>query len=233
MRERPILFSGPMIRAILAGTKTQTRRVCSARVLEAIQFLTGSSDGSEPTGLCQGSTPDNRLRIWSEDYPDEGSIAVDCPYGKPGDRLWARETWGFTSQVRADWSHTYSDHNKAFLRFAADGAQSDVPRWRPSIHMPRWASRISLEVTSVRVERLHDIGTADALAEGIPQTAGEAVALGLFPENGPGHEWDNRTSVENYAHLWDQINGKRAPWASNPWVWVVSFKRVEQRAEAP
>ena len=101
--------------------------------------------------------------------------------------------------------------------------------------MPRWASRITLAVEAVRVERLHDVTRDDAMAEGIPQMHGEACSIGLIeprgggPRNGPNSRdiWDNSTSVENYARLWDSINGKRAPWASNPWVWVVTFSRME------
>ena len=182
MTERPILFSAPMVRALLAGTKTQTRRVVKRNAYEksihADQF-------APPT--CA------------------------CPYGQPGDRLWVRETWakwGRDDQCGEGPSVTHEPI------YRADGSPWDEQdKWRPSIHMPRAASRILLEITSVRVERLQDISEADTVAEGIPAGEVSPADAGRFA----------------YRLLWESINGPDS-WAANPWVWVLEFKRVEAAA---
>lgn len=205
MKERPILFSAPMVQAILAGRKTQTRRVVkSKRELILIPFAALQSEMQEHLEL-QG------WREWVN-----GHLGPPCPYGQPGDRLWVRET-------------TEADHNTSdtvtLSRYSADKSpvlysrcedheyNGSVAHWdyprdvRPSIHMPRWASRINLEITGVRVERLKDISEADAMAEGV---------------------WGYRalpTGRQQFEALWGDINGPES-WAANPWVWVVEFKRV-------
>lgn len=204
MRERPILFSGPMVRAILAGTKTQTRRVVKP---QPTHFLGGPgvtySDGSEcPLTPCI-------------EHPNKPfSVEIRCHYGQPGDRLWVRETWrgaGADLMYRAD-------DGDGFDGPPHGSRGSDVP-WRPSIHMPRAASRITLEITGVRVERLQDISEADAIAEGAPPShrsidqISREYGFADFPRS-----W--------FGQLWDTINGAGA-WDANPWVWVVEFKRVQ------
>ena len=177
MKERPILFSAPMVRALLAGTKTQTRRIVKARDLEWMDVHQGLRE------------PDNAER---------------CPYGQPGgDRLYVRETWAAP--------HAY-DHlpprlipQDARIHYAATEDRGGL-LWRPSIHMPRWASRITLEVTGVRVERLQDISEADAIAEGV-------------------YTDPACPAYDAYAQLWDEINGLGS-WEANPWVWVVGFHRI-------
>lgn len=164
MKERPILFSGPMVRAILDGRKTQTRRVVKPR---------------------QGMLDD-----WT---------GLPCPYGKPGDRLWVRETCYFEQP-----------HGEVIYRADPGSEKALDPeftglRWRPSIHMPRWASRITLEIVNVRVERLQDIRVDDARAEGV--TA----------------KWP----VHGFRNLWQSINGFGS-WDANPWVWVVEFRNMER-----
>lgn len=189
--ERPILFSAPMVRAILSNAKTQTRRVVKDTGLYAIDAAIHGPETAARELLA---------------------LATRCPYGQPGQKLWVRETWrervpdqdGRTLDYRAD--HTSED-------------PCDVP-WRPSIHMPRAASRITLEVTGVRVERLRDISEADAIAEGI-ERSGECN----WRDYGDPHN-DFTSARRSYRSLWDQINGDGA-WAANPWVWVVEFKRVE------
>ena len=184
MKERPIIFSAPMVRALLAGTKTQTRRIVKARDLEWMDVHQGLRE------------PDNAER---------------CPYGKPGgDRLYVREAWAAP--------HAY-DHlpprlipQDARIHYAATEDRGGL-LWRPSIHMPRWASRITLEVTGVRVERLQGISEADAIAEG----ARNSLHL-------PG----GRFARENFEHLWWTIHGDGS-WESNPWVWVVEFKAIEAK----
>lgn len=193
MKERPILFSGPMVRAILAGTKTQTRRIVKPQPPSRWNHLHGAvfcSGEHERSGGCLGDA------------------VLPCPYGVPGDRLWVRETWGeFGPTIDAEQD----------FRYRADGYQPPAGRvWRPSVHMPRWALRITLEITDVRVERLQDISEESARAEG---------AIG-WSERLPGR-WDCRgTARDAFRDLWQSINGPDS-WDPNPWVWVISFRRIE------
>jgi len=242
MREHPILFSGPMVRAILAGQKTQTRRAVKSPYI--------SSDWSVRPAIAPrfyGHTHD-----WYLPAGAQPVAALKCPYGQPGDRLWVRETWGVVSQTfnsdgdMIDWipdrpatainempfgNGYYSGH----VIYAADGpygwAGDDdgggEPRstWKPSIHMPRAVSRILLEIISVRVERLKDISEADAQDEG-------ADALN-FDNCGPAERklfdmplMEKGTPYRNgFALVWEGINGDGS-WAANPWVWVVKFRRL-------
>ena len=170
MKERPILFSAPMVRAILAGTKTQTRRVLKLQ----------PPAGAEHHSLADVGHP------WHDIYGHDGPAVhrVRCPYGQPGDRLWVRETWrhtasgleesraiteDITSGIAVDWRATYIERCMKELGFSREEAEmaDNFETWLPSIHMPRWASRITLEITGVRVERLQDISEADAISEGI------------------------------------------------------------------
>jgi hypothetical protein len=206
VKERPILFSGPMVLALLDGRKTQTRRLVGARGFHAFE---GDEDNDgwplapvERTG-CLARLP--------------------ATYGAPGDRLWVRETWydnapSMTLQERTrepDGSirgvEYRATHDCASFEDGCpcnpdgDGKRSE---WRPSIFMPRWASRLTLEVTSVRVEPLQSISERDACAEGM------------------GSPLTRDCKTPKFAALWDAINGERAPWASNPWVWVIEFRRL-------
>jgi hypothetical protein len=251
VRERPILFSGPMVRAILAGKKTQTRRVVRAQLEgepQGAPYLDEVLGGWKVDCLdcvdpgCSAPGPD----LCPPQYATVAHWFGPCPYGAPGDRLWVRETWASDQHQRVafaadgwcgahigdgDGGVVHLQHGWILGKSSADGRYFGLGayggRWRPSIHMPRWASRIEPEVTGIRVERLQEITRDDAIAEGIPQTGGEAHALGLYDmHREPGHLWDNRTSVENYARLWDSLNAERAPWDSNPWVWVVEFSEA-------
>lgn len=182
MKERPILFSAPMVGAILDGRKSQTRRV-------AKEFA-GRDD----------------LDAILRRFPNQHG----CPHGEPGDRLWVRETW---AAFDADGMHPGRQHD---LRdgpwpLIAYGVAKDFPKGtaRPAIHMPRWASRITLEITGMRVERLQDISRGDAMEEGCP-----------FPNMATGDDpraW--------FCELWRDINGDES-WDSNPWVWVIEFARI-------
>lgn len=194
MKEHPILFSGPMVRAILDGRKTKTRRV-----------VRGALGAFWDHPAYTARVVDGAVR-WSHDGEDvgAGSPMPRCPYGPPGDRLWVRETF-----CLRDPEH----HPERGYWYAATD-DVDNPRWTPSIHMPRRASRLTLEVTAVRVERLQAISEADAQAEGVAY----ADAAARLVESGM---W-----CEGFAELWDSINGDLASWASNPWVWVVEFKRI-------
>jgi hypothetical protein len=212
--ERPILFSDPMVRAILDGRKTQTRRL--------VRFLSGMETPSRAFGGLnppdQGHVCD-RLELcdwvggaWSWYSSDGGctcKAAARSPHGWPGDHLWVREAWApldadscHPSDIRTP--HLVPADTEIAYRADHDG-ETDWTTWRPSIHMPRWASRLTLRVTSVRVERLQSISDEDALAEGIALRRHDA-ARGEFHA------------------LWDSINADRAPWSSDPWVWVVSFE---------
>jgi hypothetical protein len=239
MRERPILFSAPMVRAIVAGTKTQTRRVVKWReVVPGLNMgFSGLRVDSTPAGWVLESDTRNSREWRCEPTP--------CPYGKPGDRLWVRETW----QI-ADWN----DAGEPCIRYAADlavrwpalpmestdwaqdtwAALSDPDnvlidgraadrRWRSSIHMHRWASRITLEVTGVRVERLQDISEEDAIAEGIELVPGPEPYPMWMDYSKPG----TRIScpIESYRTLWESINGPGS-WSANPWVWAIDFRRL-------
>ncbi|AOX32961.1 hypothetical protein IPC1241_19175 [Pseudomonas aeruginosa] len=204
-RERPILFSGPMVRAILEGRKTVTRRVVKPQP----DFL-----GS----MVDPNTPFKTL--------DAGLHArITCPYGEPGDRLWVREAWAADAQVDAiapsDLSQGEPIWYPADLSVRQTGCSMiSKGRVRPSIHMPRWACRILLEITAVRVERLQDISEEQALAEGVRgepcDHARQACAdIGCWGDTAKGA----------FGFLWESLNGEGS-WAANPWVWVVEFKRV-------
>ena len=225
MKERPILFSAPMVQAILDGRKTQTRRVVKPQPTEFV--------GGPGVTLRDGSpAPLVPLDDSVEPYGRE----IVCPYGQPGDQLWVRETFaeGFTygggNKVvwyRADQQARFAERIEAVCDYAS------VPenvRWRPSIHMPRWASRITLEIKDVRVQRLQEISEADAIAEGIdPQrcqhcgyTWGDCrqhmdhrLCVGREPES----------AAAAYKTLWSQIHGPGS-WHANPWVWAITFRRV-------
>lgn len=206
MKERPILFSAEMIRAILEGRKTQTRRV--------IKQAIGKPDHVD-NGIAYFVT-DHQCGV--ESWQSEQTLA--CPYGQPGDRLWMRETF----RLRADQDHKppSQDWWKSGAWYQADGncepsgCGGGSGKLRPSIHMPRWASRITLEITDVGVQRLQEISESDAMGEGAGATA-------------PLHEeWDGDPDQyrKRFRELWDSINAKRCPWDSNCWVWCISFKRV-------
>lgn len=202
MKERPILFSAPMVRALLAGTKTQTRRVVKSQpeigeIAQVGHMLGFKKRGADGYWLW----PNARERILSE-----------CPYGVPGDRLWVRERFqpllaeGLDFR-QADWK-TGKGYAPRYV--ATDGAVEWIDpddnissASKPSIHMPRWACRLVLEITDVRVERLNAISEADCRAEGLGNSVERA------------HHW--------FRVLWEDINGPGS-WDANPWVWVVSFR---------
>lgn len=219
MKERPILMNGAMVRAVLDGSKTQTRRIMKPQPKPSPRR---PGDFQWPCNAFQSmvSVADTRA-------PGAHGMAGDaCPHGAHGDQLWVRETFGYVSP-----DEHQRPHSECNIEYCADLAPDctdrpgswpvgecagapERPRWRPSIHMPRAASRILLEIVSVRVERLNDCSDADARAEGTP--GGHGVI--------PSYNY-NATPSEHYSHLWESINGAGS-WASNPWVWVIVFKRV-------
>jgi hypothetical protein len=200
-KERPILFSGPLVRALLAGEKTQTRRVITTK-------------GAQSPSIAYwrpAEQPENAGRWVASDGLPIRHIA--CPYGVPGDRLWVRETF-----------RTGNSDEAESLYYRADEEWNTGAGWHPSIFMPRWASRLTLEVTDVRVQRVQEIEPWDAWNEGIrfPRCACEICAHSATMCTA-----DAGVACEQFMRLWDSINAARGyGWASNPWVWVVSFKRV-------
>lgn len=238
MKERPILFSGPMVNAILAGRKTQTRRIVKPQPVDCgdIKHLVDEYFSRQVTG--------DGMR---EDFK--------CPYGKIGDRIWVRETWRPSRQPQNGGLSVMG------IKFAADDSiipdqradklwtMARANSWRPSIHMPRWASRIALEITGVRVERLNDITESDSEAEGVSPHVEQKWWQGYYkndplchtclPAKPDGSAPDslievkpyrdlshmNRTAKREYELLWNRINGPDS-WQQNPWVWVIEFKRI-------
>ncbi|WP_065330350.1 hypothetical protein [Tritonibacter mobilis] len=223
MTDKPILFSGPMVQAILreirepGAGKTQTRRVLKTQSIDGysangnlVEYEKGLKHGLEFTHIVHG--------LWHPESNPNGKSAwyVPVPF-RTGQRLWVRETWREWHDV--DTSCGCSDHCACSsstahpAAYRADGDELDADdreaglKWKPSIFMPRWASRITLEVTDVRVQRLQEISEADAIAEGV--------------------EWigeHDRDASDAFSRLWDSLNADRAPWASNPWVCAVTFR---------
>ncbi|OPA88760.1 hypothetical protein BFW86_17110 [Pseudomonas fluorescens] len=220
IKERPILFSAPMVRAILEARKTVTRR--------AVKIQPRSKADIGSYGLGQPFIRN----------PDVTKPNPECPYGRPGDRLWVRETFTIESNRWADdpyspphkdgrptqryeddkWDQPHYKATDAEPKLWYDDRDSPGCRWKPSIHMPRWASRILLEVTDVRVERLQDIGEAQAKAEGIKPSK---HVEGWFAYNDTATAFVSAAVA--FGELWNSVGGD---WDTNPWVWVVEFKRV-------
>ena len=181
MENRPIIFSTPMVQAILDGRKTQTRRVIKPQPLRSPYWTHYENSGA----------------FYPATYDAEPSF-LRCPYGKPGDRLWVRETFCvFNYDDEEVW---YKASPVASACWHDATLKNNGMRWKPSIHMPKKYARIWLEITGVRVERLKDLSPKDGIAEGVEHWS-------IFPS------------------LWDSINKKKHPWSSNPWVWVVEFRK--------
>lgn len=221
-----------MVRAILDGRKTQTRRVIKQQ-----------PDSIGAAGKPWWNVGGYRTR-------DDASNPLRCPYGGPGDRLWVRETWASSKALDGVSPRRIAP---GFPReFKAGGTSVvgydrlvDRGRWRPSIHMPRIASRITLEVTGVRAQRVHDISEADARAEGVEILLPEKFATGYVNYLWHGrigrgitgkqsdaweHQYsDYTTAIGSFSSLWESINGPRGhPWAANPWVWALEFRLVKE-----
>lgn len=208
MKERPILFSAPMVRALLAGTKTQTRRVVKPKMpLE--QHAAIRPNGTEFL-----------VEYWPKQERTMGNFGrcerIVCPYGQPGDRLWVRESWARTTVLGRPLT-VYRE---------GDNTTDYGGPWKPGIHMFRRDSRITLEVTGVRVERLQDIAEADAKAEGAPSIKyNKAYSIPFRMMAGGAFPMESH--IYGYQNVWVDVHGGNADsWHSNPWVWVVEFKRV-------
>lgn len=223
MKERPILFSGPMVRAILEGRKTQTRRVVKPPLWWEGHRITGTT----PHG--RSSRYQDILSSW------DGGRQMFCPRGQPGDRLWVKEAFGFDAaydhvkprdiREMAELKNRMIEtrHNKGFphggsivLAHKADWTPDYVHRWRSSRFMPKWASRLTLEVTGIRVERLQDISEEDARAEGVQCSGCESTEH---------RHCDNLG--QKFRQLWESIHGPGS-WDRNPWVWAITFEEIPQ-----
>jgi len=231
MKERPILFSGEMVRAILNGQKTQTRRVCKLQPTRDIYgWWILTADEGKPF-LVNGQAC-SVLKTTEVDDLRAALQSLPCPYGVPGDRLWVRECFGFTAQWPLSYQRQWLAERSPWLPGNITMAyRADEPEgnwcWKPSIHMPKIYSRITLEIVNVRVERVREITEDDAREEGIiiPDYMAGTVRL---PHGGAPVL---RTSYgSRFADLWDRINAERGyGWDTNPWVWVIEFKRVETK----
>lgn len=224
MTERPIIFSAPEVRAILAGRKTMTRRIIKPQPPE---WTANVIDISKPCFDDEMEGWGQVEIIWSRPSPDmpfgepqreEWRPLKGLPW-RPGDRAWVRETWKTHSTFRNVPPRAMP---RSIIFYAADEryAPSGAP-WRPSIHMPRWASRITLEITDVRVQRLQDISEADAVAEGCPGEYGAVEGMVVIV----------RSPIEAFRDLWTSIHGPGA-WDANPWVVALTFRRVEGQGGA-
>lgn len=202
MKQRPILFKGEMVRAILDGSKTQTRRIFKNQPQMIVEKKTQIWDGDNSVllGLLTQS-------------------GIECPYGQVGDQLWVRETWRTDDSLDskapstfASWPVKYEADGKVLANGAFHG--NTKGKTRVSIHMPRWASRITLEITNIRIERLNDISEEDAKNEGTTPS-------------GVGSNLNHLKYRAGFQSLWESINGNDS-WHINPWVWCISFRKAEQ-----
>ncbi len=248
---RPILFSAPMIRALLAGTKTQTRRVMKSQPYSNGFHFDGQdilchNDYLPPSAMLMDVRSGNNSYTDS-DVESRGFVG-HCPHGQPGDLLWVRETWAKEETeeeiIDADtgpsgcyhttyrWIHYRATPHKGYrvlpdrvpvthLHESQPDSASTIKRWKPAIHMPRYASRLTLRLTAVRVERLQEISADDAFAEGIDST---------LVTSSPWIGHCAPAEVHAYAALWESINGAGS-WAANPWVWCLSFNVIKQNVD--
>ncbi|HBZ7237079.1 morphogenetic protein [Klebsiella pneumoniae] len=225
MKERGMIFNGEMVRAIIDGRKTQTRRIVKGTD-GAVKFCKEWDINGEEIFVVLGEKDHTGMN------PVLG--AISCPFGAVGDRIWVRETFQ-GPLVHEELFEEYSAYPEKFetpeyCEYAADGGVrpeycdlDDNLRhgWRPSIHMPRWASRILLEITNVRVERLNSMHDVDAMREGI-----QNLTTCLHSDFGIPGVVNAQHPVRAFQLLWESIYGTDS-WHANPWVWVIEFKRVE------
>lgn len=227
MKERPILFNGDMVRAILAGRKTQTRRVVKPEGAVHITPFVGSDN--KRTGEYGWHSSEYLI-----------SKHIFCPYGQPGDRLWVRERCKY-EDIFYKGNDLREGCFRARIEYYADNSiierdvdvehwscacEMNTDKWHPSIHMPRWASRITLEVTDVRVQRLQEISEEDALAEGVETVGRDPDGAVLYRDYfSDDYAW---SAGESFISLWHTLHGFKGPnaWSFNPWVWAMSFKVV-------
>ncbi|HCF8138637.1 TPA: hypothetical protein NIU90_000451 [Klebsiella oxytoca] len=227
MKERGMIFNAEMVRAILDGRKTQTRRIVKLQPDE-----------------------DGLAKVTNGPWVDTSERNYRCPFGDVGDRIWVRETFQGPlfdyEQMEAYLEDSSRFEKPEFCQYAADGghrpeyqdAEDNLRHgWRPSIHMPRWASRILLEITNVRVERLNAISEEDAQREGVHTEVWDQTVVArnyaardeffqFWSEDMPHYVEMNQLYGSSFGSLWESIYGAEN-WLANPWVWVIEFKRVE------
>ena len=224
MKERPIVFSGEMVQAILEGRKTQTRRVIKPQ------------PPLDEWGISKWETSSFEVGI---PYLANSLRTYTCPYGQPGDKLWIRETWAHDDP---DCDNVYCEnvdhiwYKASEVKIVADSF-SGKAHWRSSIFMPRWASRITLEIVSVRVEKVRDISEADAIAEGMIyhdnglNQYNQQKSSWVWKHEGIEDSSNNCLDSARFAfgNLWDSINAERGySWENKPWVWVIEFKKYPE-----
>lgn len=218
MKERGMIFNGDMVRAILDGRKTQTRRIMKPQPDHCPPPRGGHWWPSNvfKTMLHVEEEMQNGKGGWG------GLVGDACPFGDVGDRIWVRETWAEAGACAPDlklYRANYPEHVPSHYESVPS---ADQVRWTPSIHMPRWASRILLEITDVRVEQVQSISQADAIAEGAPRSHPSIDAVSQehgFPDF--SRSW--------FGQTWQSIYGAES-WQTNPWVWVIEFKRIEDKS---
>ncbi len=209
MKERGIIFSSEMVRAILDGRKTQTRRIVkSAPTTHNFHGWIVSSTCAKDEGKACWAIGNSPLL--------KDPIRLNCPFGKIGDRLWVRETWQCGLCTESTFAYR-ATHKPSDL----EEGRSEIIKWAPSSQMPRWASRILLEITGVRVERLQDINEEDAVAEGVAPLHG-----GYWKHYQPDWTQHQLSARGSFVTLWNSINGVDA-WYKNPWVWVIEFRQIQ------
>lgn len=232
MKARPILFSAEMILALLAGRKGQTRRI--AKAIPSDATLATAADWN-------ASRADPRMRPFEEWGPKRGCFVVrdaegliaayPCPYGVPGDLLWVRETHAIVGTVDPGWvlyrASGYENECRRH-RFDSPPPESEIT-WKPSIHMPRWASRLTLRITNIRLERLHQISEADARAEGVLYVPGHGDITPFELRSDPGYS-NYLNCRMGFEALWERVNGPDS-WARNDWVWVVGFDVIRANVD--
>ncbi|WP_226647970.1 hypothetical protein [Microbulbifer variabilis] len=220
-QEKPILFNAQDVRAILDGRKTQTRRLIKPQPFNGVN---DEEAIKQMGGLPAGRSLYQEINsAWQSGFVD-----INCSYGEPGDRLWVRETFGYEVRSLGGSPHeqiVYRASKPDAVRcYDCNGMEQPI-KWKPSIHMPRWASRITLEITNVRVERIQGINGDDAIAEGIQSWIDSFKARPTYHQNSNLGGYP----VTAFSRMWKSIYGDDY-WDKNPWVWVIEFRRVE-RAE--
>ncbi|ELY4660411.1 hypothetical protein SNO30_003083 [Cronobacter sakazakii] len=203
MTERPIIFNAEMVRAILDGRKAQTRRIIKL---------------DHERGM---KNPVVRGKDGAASYAGCPLASMLCPFGQPSDRLWVRETWAEAGASAPDLKLYRANYPEHVPSHYENVPPAEEIRWKPSIHMPRWASRITLEITGVRVERLASITEEDARAEGVQQIRG-----GFWRHYQPEWTQHQLSARGSFVTLWKSIYGEES-WQANPWVWVIEFKSIE------
>ncbi|WP_425469526.1 hypothetical protein [Paraburkholderia azotifigens] len=251
MKERPILFSGPMVRALIDGRKTQTRRIVKLPHNNRLGVWEPTTIGGPDGGrTASGATVPFQAAVWHTRTGD----SLMCPHGQPGDQLWVRES-GVKIKLAASDFHIFRHDEPTTLRIGdywveetrAPGASYNVAgcsresalsyreaKVVPSIHMPRWACRLELVIANVRVERVQDINEADAMAEGVESVRNEGEYWKDYLRSTKRcDEMTCLTARDSFRTLWDSINASRGfGWDVNPWIWALSFRRVERPSAA-